>query len=69
MIDSIGLDPQSAMTLYIYRVGKTYPVRKILITDLNLLRTLITVEFLLDRSDSYRISYSIRPVRPFGQTG
>ena len=26
-IDSIGLLPQSAVTLYIYRVGKTYPVR------------------------------------------
>ena len=27
LIDSIGFDPQSAMTLYIYRVGKTYPAR------------------------------------------
>ena len=27
LIDSIGLFPQSAVTLYIYRVGKTYPVR------------------------------------------
>ena len=25
--DSIGLYPQSAMTLYIYRVGNTYPAR------------------------------------------
>ena len=27
LIDSIGLFLQSAVTLYIYRVGKTYPVR------------------------------------------
>ena len=27
LIDSIGLYPQSAVTLYIYRVGKTYPAR------------------------------------------
>ena len=27
LIDSIGLSPQSAVTLYIYRVGKTYPAR------------------------------------------
>jgi len=27
LIDSIGLYPQSAVTLYSYRVGKTYPAR------------------------------------------
>ena len=27
LIDSIGLFLQSAVTLYIYRVGKTYPAR------------------------------------------
>ena len=27
LIGSIGLFPQSAVTLYIYRVGKTYPAR------------------------------------------
>ena len=27
LIGSIGLDTQSVVTLYIYRVGKTYPVR------------------------------------------
>ena len=27
LIGSIGLDTQSAVTLYIYRVGKTYPAR------------------------------------------
>ena len=27
LIDSIELSPQSAVTLYIYRVGKIYPAR------------------------------------------
>ena len=27
LIDSLGLSLQSAVTLYIYRVGKTYPAR------------------------------------------
>ena len=27
LIGSIGLYPQSAVTLYIYRVGKTYPAK------------------------------------------
>ena len=60
LIDSIGLSLQSAMTLYIYRVGRLTP-QEIMFTDLNLLRTLITVGFFLDRSD-----WSDPPVRPVG---
>jgi hypothetical protein len=54
---SIGC-PHPAVTLYIYRVGWTYPVRNSF-TDLNLLKTLITVRLLLDRSDP-----PVRPVDP-----
>ena len=41
---------QSAVTLYIYRVGWTYPVRNP-ITDLNLQRVLVVLEFQVNRSD------------------
>ena len=45
------------MTLYIYRVGWTYPTRNP-ITDLNLQRVLVVLGFQVDRSDP--------PVRPVG---
>jgi len=49
LIDAIGF-PQSAVTLYIYTVGWTYPARNP-ITDLNLQRVLVVLEFQVDRSD------------------
>ena len=60
LIDAIGF-PQSAVTLYIYRVGWTYPARN-LITDLNLQKILIIFEFQVDRSD--RSDPPVRPVTP-----
>ena len=45
------------MTLYIYRVGWTYPARNP-ITDLNLQKVLVVLGFQVDRSDP--------PVRPVG---
>ena len=48
------------MTLYIYRVGWTYPARNP-ITDLNLQRVLVVLGFQVDRSDR-----SDPPVRPVG---
>ena len=52
--------PQSAVTLYIYRVGWTYPARNFF-TDENLRNSLITLGLLIDRSDR-----STLPVRPVG---
>ena len=71
LIGSIGFSLQSAVTLIFIGWGRLTP-QEILFTDLNLLRTLIIVGFLLDRSDrsgSCQISYNTRPVRPLGQTG
>ena len=76
LIWSIGY-PQSAVTLYIYRVGWTYPVRNP-ITDLNLQKVLVVLRFQLDRSDrsalcrtwnrfdrSDRLCAPVRPVCQF----
>ena len=66
--------PQPAVTLYIYRVGSTYPASNSF-ADLNLLKTLITVSSWTgqthrsDRSIPCWAGYSTRPVRPPGQTG
>ena len=63
------------MTLYIYRVGWTYPARNP-ITDLNLLRVLVVLGFQVDRSDRSDPPVSVarpatwsRPVRPLSSTG
>ena len=59
LIDSIGLYPQSAMTLYIYRVGKTYPARNLVYRSKS-----------IKNSNYSRIPPRlVRPVRPTGQTG
>ena len=70
--------PQSAVTLYIYRVGGLVP-QEILLQDLNLLKTLVVVGLCLDRSDRSdppvrpvgraRPATTARQVRPLGQTG
>ena len=66
------------MTLYIYRVGWTYPARNP-ITDLNLQRILVVLGFQVDRSDRSdppvrpagvaRPATWSRPVRPLSSTG
>jgi len=56
LIGSIGLDPQSAVTLYIYKVGKTYPARNHVYRSKS-----------IKNSNYSRIPP--RPVRPTGQTG
>ena len=53
LIDSIGLDPQSAVTLYIYRVGKTYPVKNSIYRSKSIKNS----------------NYSRIPPRPVGPTG
>ena len=68
---------QSAMTLYIYRVGGLVP-QEILLQDLNLWKTLVVLGLYLDRQTrrTYRSDRSVpagqatvpRPVRPLGQT-
>ena len=59
LIDSIGLFLQSAVTLYIYRVGKTYPVR-------NLVYTSKSIRF----PNCTRTPHGpVRPIGPTGQTG
>ena len=60
LIDSIGLFPQSAVTLYIYRVGKTYPARNPIYRSRST-KTLITLGLLIDRLDR-----SDPPARPVG---
>ena len=66
---------QSVVTLYIYRVGWTYPARNP-ITDLNLQKVLVVLGFQLDRSDPpvrpvgiARSATRSRPVRPLAGTG
>ena len=54
------------MTLYIYRVGWTYPARNP-ITDLNLQRVLVVLGFQVDRSD--RSDPPVRSLKSTGQTG
>ena len=49
LLDPIGY-PQSAVALYIFRVGWTYPVKN-LFTDLNLLKSLVVLGLCLDRSN------------------
>ena len=56
LIGSIGLYPQSAVTLYIYRVGKTYPARNPVYRSKS-----------IKNSNYSRIP--LRPVRPVGPTG
>ena len=59
LISSIVLYSQSAVTHYIYRVGKTYPVR-------NPVYRSKSIRF----SNCIRTPHGpIRPVRPTGQTG
>jgi len=63
--------PQSAVTLYIYRVGWTYPARN-LFMDLNLWKSLVVHGLYLDRSDRSVVPDRLRepqPVRPLGHTG
>ena len=65
------------MTIYIYRVGWTYPARNP-ITDLNLQRVLVILGFQVDRSDRSvlpdrlhgpdRLDRSQAPVRPVCST-
>ena len=66
------------MTLYIYRVGSTYPARNPFYRW-NLRNSLITLGLLIDRSDwstlpvrpvgCCRTDYSVWPVRLLGRTG
>ena len=51
--------PQSAVALYIYRVGGLAP-QEILLQDLNLLKSLVVLGLRLDRSD--RLARPVRPV-------
>ena len=63
--------PQSAVALYIDRVGWTYPA-KFLLQDLNLLKTLVVLRFHLDRSGRSVVPdrlQTLRPVRPLERTG
>src|SRR6185437_12921711 len=53
LIDSIGLFLQSAVTLYIYRVGKTYPARNHVYRSKSIKNS----------------NYSRTPPRPIGPTG
>ena len=69
----IDLISQSAVALYIYRVGGLVP-QEILLQDLNLWKYLVVLGLCSDRSDrsdrsvSCRAGYSILPVWPLGQT-
>src|SRR6185503_8753999 len=56
LIDSIGLFLQSAVTLYIYRVGKTYPARNHVYRSKSI-------------KNSNCTRTPPRPVRPVGPTG
>ena len=58
LIDSIGLSLQSAVTLYIYRVGKTYPARNPVYRSKS-----------IKNSKCTRTPRPVRPVGPTGQTG
>ena len=59
LIDSIGLSLQSAVTLYIYRVGKTYPARNPVYRSKS-----------IKNSNCTRTPpRPVRPVGPTGQTG
>ena len=58
---------QSAVALYIYRVGWTYPARNPFYRSEST-KNLILLGLLLDRSVSCRAGYSAQPVRPLGQT-
>ena len=49
--------PQSVVTFYIYRVGWTYPARK-LFTDLNLQKVLVVLRFQVNRSDRSGLVYA-----------
>ena len=55
LIDSIGLVPQSAVTLYIYRMAKTYPVRNPIYRSKSI------------KNSNYS-GIPLRPVRPVGPT-
>ena len=66
--------PQSAVALYIYRVGGFAP-QEILLQDLNLLKALVVLGFCLDQSDRsvmpdqlQHLDRSNRLVRPVGRT-
>ena len=59
LIDSIGLYPQSAVTLYIYRVGKTYPARN----------PVYRSKSMKNPSCTRTLPRPVRPVGPTGQTG
>ena len=59
LINSIGLFLQSAVTLYIYRVGKTYPARN------HVYRS----KFIKNSNCTWTPPRPVRPVGPTGQTG
>ena len=59
LIGSIGLCPQSAVTLYIYRVGKIYPTRN----------PVYISKSIKNSNYSRTPSKPVRPVGPTGQTG
>ena len=58
LIDSIGLSLQSAVTLYIYRVGKTYPVSN----------SIYRSKSIKNPNYSRTPPRPVRPVGPIGQT-
>ena len=66
LIDSIGLSPQSAVTLYIYRVGWTYPARNPVYRSKSIKKTLVVLGLYLDRSVPAGQATVPQPVRPVG---
>jgi len=59
LIGSIGFSFQSAVILYIYRVGKTYPARN----------PVYRSKFIKNSNCTRTPPRQIRPIRPTGQTG
>ena len=71
LIDSIGLFLQSAVTLYIYRVGWTYPVRNPVYRSKPMKNPSCTrtLPGPVTPVGPCRTATVPRPVRPLGQTG
>ena len=74
LIGLIGLDTQSAVTFYIYRVGKTYPTRNLVYRSKSMknpscTRTLPGSVRPVGPTVLGRQATVPQPVRPLGQTG
>ena len=68
LIGSIGLDPQSAVTLYIYRMGWTYPAKNPVYRSKSIKNPSCTRTLLgpVRPVGPCRTGHSARPVRPVG---